>query len=141
MQEIKPHLDKLKEKHKGDSMALNKAQMDLYKEHGVNPAGGCVPSVLQILLIIPIYQVIQAMVDPVKGLEKINHFLYPFLQPYQQLPNPYFLGLNLTQKPSDFFSLGHAVNWSLAPIILVPIVTALLQFLLSGGGEGLAQEA
>lgn len=131
MSELKPHLDKLKDKHKDDKMALNRAQMELYKEHGVNPAGGCLPSLLQILIIIPLYQVIQAFVDPAKGLEKINHFLYPFQNHLAHLPDPNFLGLNLTQKPSDFINFSHGINWTYAPILLVPIVTGLLQFGLS----------
>src|SRR3989344_7626249 len=40
MAELKPHLDALKEKHK-DRQALAAAQMQLYKDHGVSPAGGC----------------------------------------------------------------------------------------------------
>src|SRR5205823_5033203 len=114
-----------------DKLALNRAQMDLYKEHGVNPAGGCLPSILQILLIIPLYQVIQAFVDPAQGLHKINFFLYPFMPKLSQLPDPNFLGINLTQKPSDFINFAHGINWAYAPILLVPVLTGLLQFFLS----------
>src|SRR5688572_20939843 len=39
MADLKPHMDALKVKHKGDKQALATAQMALYKEHGVNPAG------------------------------------------------------------------------------------------------------
>ncbi len=57
MQELKPHLDALKEKHKGDKQKMAQAQMDLYKQHGVNPAAGCLPQVLQIFILISLYQV------------------------------------------------------------------------------------
>jgi len=41
MAKIKPHLDALNVKHKGDKQGLQQAQLALYKEHGVNPAAGC----------------------------------------------------------------------------------------------------
>src|SRR3989304_78922 len=56
LQELKPHLDKLKEKHK-DKQKLQLAQLDLYKQHGVNPAAGCLPQVAQLLVLIALYQV------------------------------------------------------------------------------------
>src|SRR5690242_13969794 len=40
MAALKPLLDELKNKHT-DKSALQKAQMDLYKEQGINPAAGC----------------------------------------------------------------------------------------------------
>jgi len=57
MQELKPHMDKLKERHGNDKKALAAAQMDLYKQHGVNPAAGCLPQILQIFILISLYQV------------------------------------------------------------------------------------
>lgn len=51
MNEIQPHLSALKEKHKGNQQAFATAQMELFKEHGVNPAAGCLPSVVQIVVL------------------------------------------------------------------------------------------
>jgi YidC/Oxa1 family membrane protein insertase len=48
--ELKPHLDALNAKHKDNKMALQQAQMDLYKQHGVNPAAGCLPLIVQIVV-------------------------------------------------------------------------------------------
>ncbi len=56
MQEIKPLLDKLKEKHK-DKQKLQLAQLDLYKQHGINPAAGCLPQIAQLIVLIALYQV------------------------------------------------------------------------------------
>jgi YidC/Oxa1 family membrane protein insertase len=56
MQDLKPHLDRLKKKHK-DKAKLQQAQMALYKEHGVNPAAGCLPQLVQIVVLIGLYQV------------------------------------------------------------------------------------
>ncbi len=55
MAEIQPHLSALKEKHKGNQQAFAAAQMELFKEHGVNPAGGCVPALVQLVVIIGLY--------------------------------------------------------------------------------------
>ncbi len=57
MQDLKPHLDSLKVKHKDDKKKLQQAQLDLYKEHGVNPMAGCLPQILQLIVLIALYQV------------------------------------------------------------------------------------
>lgn len=51
MNELQPHLSELKVKHKGNQQAFAQAQMALFKEHGVNPAAGCLPSVVQIVIL------------------------------------------------------------------------------------------
>lgn len=51
LKELAPQLENLKSKHKDNKQALYQAQMDLYKEHGVNPAGGCLPSIVQIAVL------------------------------------------------------------------------------------------
>ena len=49
-------MKKLREKHKDDKEALNKEMMQLYKTYKVNPAGGCLPIVVQIPVFIGLYQ-------------------------------------------------------------------------------------
>ena len=119
MAELKPHIDALKEKHKGDKQAFASAQMALYKEHGVNPAGGCLPSLLQFPIIIALYQTIFAFFSDGSGLEKINQALYLPAWHLPSAPDLTFFGLNLATKPSDFL---------VSAFILVPLVTAGLQF-------------
>src|SRR3954454_4738667 len=48
MQKIAPELQKLKQKHKGDSQKLQAEMMALYKEHGVNPVATCLPLLFQL---------------------------------------------------------------------------------------------
>jgi YidC/Oxa1 family membrane protein insertase len=43
MQKLQPKMAELKEKFKNDRDAMNKAVMELYKTHKVNPMGGCSP--------------------------------------------------------------------------------------------------
>jgi YidC/Oxa1 family membrane protein insertase len=48
MQKLQPKLKELQVVYKDDRQALNRAMMQLYREHKVNPMGGCLPMVLQI---------------------------------------------------------------------------------------------
>ena len=63
MQALKPQIDAINNKYKGISMrdpkAADKNQevMELYKKHGVNPMGGCVPMLLQVPFFIAFYKV------------------------------------------------------------------------------------
>lgn len=125
MTELKPHMDELKQKHKDDKQAFAKAQMALYKEHGVNPAGGCLPALVQIPVFIALYQAIINILPGAGGnIDNINRLLY---FPALKLPStldPSFLGLNLGLKPSEFGSYG-------VYLLLIPLITALLTFVQS----------
>jgi YidC/Oxa1 family membrane protein insertase len=55
MQQIQPHLEKLRERYKDDASGMQREMMDLYKRHGVNPFSGCVPMVLQIPIFVGLY--------------------------------------------------------------------------------------
>ncbi len=125
MADLKPHLDVLKEKHKDDKQGLAAAQMALYKEHGVNPAGGCLPALVQIPVFIALYQSIINILPGAGGhIDKINTLLY---FPQLRLPNaldPSFFGLNLGIKPSDFGRFGIL-------LLLIPVLTGVLTFVQS----------
>jgi YidC/Oxa1 family membrane protein insertase len=57
MQMVQPELRVIQAKYKGDRAKISAEQMKLYKERGVNPASGCLPAVLQMVLLLPMYQV------------------------------------------------------------------------------------
>ena len=59
MQKIQPELTKLRAKHKGNRQKLNEEQMLLFKEHGVNPFGGCGPLALQMPVLFGLFYVIR----------------------------------------------------------------------------------
>jgi YidC/Oxa1 family membrane protein insertase len=48
MSALAPKMKELKEKYKDDPTRMNQEVMKLYKEHGVNPVGGCLPMMIQI---------------------------------------------------------------------------------------------
>lgn len=59
MKKIQPEVDKVKEKYKDNPQELNKRIMELYKEHKVNPLGGCLPVVLQLPILWGLYGVLR----------------------------------------------------------------------------------
>ncbi|HUO49500.1 MAG TPA: YidC/Oxa1 family membrane protein insertase [Acidimicrobiales bacterium] len=65
MQRLGPELKKIQQKYKGDRERLNEEMMRLYKEHGVNPAGGCLPMLLQFPVFIVLYGVIRGLTNTV----------------------------------------------------------------------------
>jgi YidC/Oxa1 family membrane protein insertase len=123
MNELKPKLDELSHKHKDDKTALQQAQMALYKEHGINPAAGCLPMLIQFPVLIALYNVFYqffGISDVAKHVQLINKVLY--------LPSLHistidfsFFGLSLSLKPNQWQSHGW---WLLA----IPLLTALLQW-------------
>ncbi|MGD9898279.1 MAG: membrane protein insertase YidC, partial [Calditrichaceae bacterium] len=63
MQKIQPIMAELKEKYKSDPQRMNKETMKLYKEHGVNPLGGCLPTLLQMPLLIALFIVFRSTIQ------------------------------------------------------------------------------
>ncbi len=58
MQILQPELRAIQLKYKGNRTKISEEQMRLYRERGINPAAGCLPALLQLVLLIPMYQVI-----------------------------------------------------------------------------------
>jgi YidC/Oxa1 family membrane protein insertase len=58
MQKIQPRVKELQRKYKGNRQKLNEELMKLYKEHQVNPLGGCLPLLLQLPVFFALYQVL-----------------------------------------------------------------------------------
>ena len=63
MAKLKPEMDKLKERFGDDKNALNLATMELYKKHGVNPLGGCLPMLIQMPVYIALYSMLGNSVE------------------------------------------------------------------------------
>ena len=57
MQRLQPEMQRLQKKYKDDREKLSQEMMKLYKEAGVNPAGGCLPILLQMPLFIILWRV------------------------------------------------------------------------------------
>ncbi|MDP2649908.1 MAG: YidC/Oxa1 family membrane protein insertase [bacterium] len=126
MQDIAPHLSNLKAKHKNDAKKLQAETMKLYKEHGVNPASGCLPIIIQLPLIWTLYSVLQKIVMLNSNtVSEVNKYLYNY--DFLKLTHPWnatFFGLPLGQNPSHLIS-------TIPLIILVPLFTGVFQFVQS----------
>lgn len=59
MQELAPEMKKLQEKYKSDPQGKHQAMMELYRKHGVNPLGGCLPLFLQLPIFLSLYYALQ----------------------------------------------------------------------------------
>lgn len=58
MQKIQPLMKELQDKYKDDRETLAQKQMELYREHGVNPLGGCLPLIIQLPVLWGLYRAI-----------------------------------------------------------------------------------
>jgi YidC/Oxa1 family membrane protein insertase len=121
--ELKPELDKLSKLYKDDKTRLQQEQLRLYKEAGVNPAAGCLPLLIQMPILIALYnlffQILNAK-DMVPVLAGINHVVYaPWLR--VETLDLSFFGLNLAVKPSQWQTQG-------VFLLAIPIITAVLQY-------------
>ena len=63
MHRLQPQIDAMRERYKDDPAKLNQAMMNLYKEHKVNPLGGCLPMLLQLPVFLALYQVLLHAVE------------------------------------------------------------------------------
>jgi YidC/Oxa1 family membrane protein insertase len=63
MQEIQPRIAALREKYKDKPQKIQEETMKLYKEHKVNPLGGCLPMLIQIPVFIALFNVLRSAVE------------------------------------------------------------------------------
>jgi YidC/Oxa1 family membrane protein insertase len=78
MQALQPKIKELQKKYKTDKQRLQQEQMKLYREHGVNPLGGCLPLILLYPFLIAMYSVLRPVVlEPVAGAETPTYKLAP----------------------------------------------------------------
>lgn len=82
MKKLQPELDKIKEQYKGDSKMLNQKTMELYQKHKVNPAGGCLPLLVQLPILWALFGVLRGGIVP-----QDSTFLW--MQLVQ--PDPYYI--------------------------------------------------
>ncbi|MBN1162898.1 membrane protein insertase YidC [Patescibacteria group bacterium] len=109
-QELKPKLDKIKEKYKDDKMKLAEKQMDLMKQNGVNPSAGCLTSIIMIVVMIAVYRAVSSLTNGI-ALEEINNRIYldtfKFTDNYSINKN--FLYLDLSKPDPYYVVTGIAV--------------------------------
>ncbi len=116
MQELQPELDALKRKYSYDPQILSQKQMELYKERNVKMSAGCLPMLLQMIIMLALYGVIQ---NPAKYLfdnaEQIHAIAKNFFWiPDLTLADPFMYGLPLfnalTQLAMSFLTVTPAMQ-------------------------------
>ena len=154
MQALQPEMTKINEKYKGISMsdprAANKQQemMDLYKKHGVNPVGGCIPLLIQMPFIYAFYKVLAVSIELrhanwlwVADLSQPEHFEIHFLPlimvvtsyALQKMTPPPTAGDPSQQKMMQFMPLMYLFFfWSLS--------SGVVLYWLTGNIVGVAQQ-
>ncbi len=140
MQEISPKLQELREKYKGDPEKMNKKMMNLYKEHGVNPLGGCFPLLLQMPVFFALYAVFRSTIelrgapfmlwitdlsvsDPYRVIPGLMS-LTMFIQQRAQLKNPQQRMLTIMMPLMMFFlfqglSAGLVLYWTMFNVLSI----------------------
>jgi len=103
MSSLQPKLQALKEKHAKDPQRLNQATMQLYKEEGVNPMGGCLPMLIQMPLLFALFQVFRSTIE-LRG-------------------EPFMLWITDLSAPDTLFEIGGF------PINILPLVMAASMFI------------
>ena len=63
MQALQPKIAELKEKLKDDPQKMNKETMKLYSTYGINPAGGCLPMLLQMPIFVALWGMFQSSIE------------------------------------------------------------------------------
>ncbi|MEZ7893154.1 MAG: membrane protein insertase YidC [Candidatus Wallbacteria bacterium] len=63
MQKIQPYINDIKAKYSNDAQKMNEEIMKLYKEHGVNPFGGCLPLLLQLPVLFALFTALRSSVE------------------------------------------------------------------------------
>ena len=72
MQEIQPEMQKLQKKYANDQEKLQREMMKIYKENNISMTGGCLPMLIQMPILIGLYQVIQKPLSYLAGVDWAN---------------------------------------------------------------------
>jgi YidC/Oxa1 family membrane protein insertase len=125
LQRIQPEMKRIQQAHKGDRQAMNEELMALYKEHKVNPLGGCLPLLIQAPIWIVMFRVFRGLTY--KSAESKPFFAPKYLdhstQLYQDLSHSTQMrafGLDLANSAAQ--ALQDTFVKALPYLILVAIV-------------------
>lgn len=123
MQKLAPQISSLKAKYKGDNKRIQEETMKLYKENGVNPAAGCLPTLAQLPILWGLYNVLNSLVHktPQQAMDYVNSIVIEPLQ-ISEPWDPTFFGIPLGLSPQQLMATLPLIA------ISVPLITGLLQF-------------
>lgn len=124
MKEYAPQLEKLKKRHKDDKIKLAQAQSEFYKQKGIKPGAGCLPQIIQIVILIAFFNVFTRTLNgTIEPTVAFNELLYePLKFANGETLNTHFLYLDMA-KP-DLIKLTDSISIP-GPIL---ILAAFVQF-------------
>jgi YidC/Oxa1 family membrane protein insertase len=102
LQQLQPKMQEIKEKHKDDQEKQAAAMMELYRVHKVNPLSSCLPILIQLPLLLALYQV---FMQSLNGQELRG--LYEFITHTEHI-DPMFLNLIDLSKKGNYYMAGLA---------------------------------
>jgi YidC/Oxa1 family membrane protein insertase len=124
LQRIQPEMKRIQQAHKGDRQAMNEELMALYKEHKVNPLGGCLPLLIQAPIWIVMFRVFNGLTYiPSGGTNFEPKYLDHSTLLYQDLSQTNDMnafGLNLATSAAR--SLQESFVTALPYLVLVAVV-------------------
>jgi len=129
MRSYQKDIDKLKKRHKGDRAKFAKAQADFYKEKGINPTSGCLPYLLQIVVLIFLFRLFTAVfAGDGTVAQNFNKFLYePLRFAESEEVNTQFLYLDITKPDTLNSAFGLDAPLPIPGVFL--LLAAATQFL------------
>ena len=89
MQDIQPQLKEIQEKYKGNQQKKSEEMMKLYKEKKINPAAGCLPMIVQLVILIALYRV---FLNTSMHFDNGSTLLYSFISSPETI-NPISFGI------------------------------------------------
>ena len=121
MRKLQPEMEKIRKEFKNDPQKMNAEVMELYRRHKVNPAGGCLPMLLQLPIFIGLFMTLRSVVELrgasfvlwIKDLSLPDALPLPFTVPY----------------------LGSSIN--ILPLVMTAVT--FLQQKVSGAGDSSAR--
>ena len=113
MQHLQPRMQELQKKHGKDRESLSKAQMELYKEAGYNPASGCLPLLIQMPILFGLYQALYHLTN-IGELVKQAFFWIPDLAYPKQTG-----GLRWISTKFSAGEYGTLIGYLILPVLLV----------------------
>ncbi|MGD8744504.1 MAG: YidC/Oxa1 family membrane protein insertase [Candidatus Woesebacteria bacterium] len=115
--ELAPQIGKLRKKYKKDQQKLAKAQMELFKKHGINPAAGCLSQIAMIIVLIALFGVIRTFT--LNGdISSINSKIY-------------FDSIKISEQTTIDTNFWYLDLSKPDPYFILAVLVGLLQFVLS----------
>ncbi len=127
MQLLAPELKEIQRRYKGDRMKVQQATSEFYRERGVNPASGCLPLILQFILLIPMYTVFRDGLQNFDPNQMLNVFGFQLIH-LNCDPSPIVNAAGIVRPCIDSIVLG--VDLSQPSVFYtIPVIGIGLSFL------------